>query len=228
MELEGNAVVFVLIKERVSLKPNPLRARIGEGSSTCELHKDQTVFTQGDPADCVFYIVRGMVKVTFLSQDGKKATIALLGAGDFFGEESLAVTQRRIATVTAMTDCKLERLEKAAVARALLDEPKFSEQFISYLLARKLQTEQDLVDQLLNPTDKRLARRLLLMAGLGKAGTPGRSILMKISQETLAEMIGTTQSRVSFFMNRFRGLGLLDYNGTLRVRSSLSQLVASD
>ena len=227
MELEGNEVVFVSIKERVSLKHSFFRAQVGEGSSTCEVHKDQIILSQGDPADSVFYIQSGKVKVTCLSQDGKKATIAILGACDFFGEESLTVRPRRIATVTAMTDCKLERLEKAAVTRALLDEPKFSELFISYLLARKIQAEQDLVDQLLNPTERRLARRLLLMAGLGKVGVPG-SILMKISQETLAEMIGTTQSRVSFFMNRFRRLGLIDYNGTLRVRSSLSKLVASD
>jgi CRP/FNR family transcriptional regulator, cyclic AMP receptor protein len=134
---------------------------------------------------------------------------------------------RRTATVSAMTDCKLERLEKAAVTRALLGEPRFSELFISYLLARKVEMEQDLVDQLLNPTDKPLARRLLFMAGLGKVGASG-SVLMKINQETLAEMIGTTQSRVSFFINKFRGLGLIDCNGTLRIRSSLSKLAASD
>ena len=201
LKLEGNEVVFVSIKERASLKHNFFRAQVGEGSSICELHKDRIIFSQGEPADSVFYIQSGMVKVTCLSQDGKKATIAILGAGDFFGEESLTVRQRRMATVTAMTDCVLERLAKAAVTRALRDEPKFSELFISYLVARKVQTEHDLVDQLLNPTDKRLARRLLFIAGLGKVGAPGSS-LMKLSQETLAEMIGTTQSRVSFFMNK--------------------------
>ena len=219
--------MLVLIKERASLGSSFFRAQLGEGSSTCELRKDQIVFSQGDPADSAFYVQRGMVKVTFLSPEGRKATIAILGAGDFFGEESLTVRQRRMATVTAMTDCKLERLGKAAISRALRDEPKFSELFISYLLARKVETEQDLVDQLLNPTDKRLARRLLFMAAPGKTGT-SRSISMKISQETLAEMIGTTQSRVSYFMNKLRSLGLIDYNGTLRVRSSLSKLVAYD
>jgi CRP-like cAMP-binding protein len=227
LELEGNEVVFVFIKERASLGSSFFRARLGAGSSTSEPRKDQIVVSQGDPADSVFYIQRGKVKLTCLSRDGKKATVAILGAGDFFGEESLTVRQRHIATVTAMTDCRLERLEKAAVTRVLRDEPKFSELFMSYLLTRKIQTELDLVDQLLNPTDKRLARRLLFLADLGKAGAPG-SILMKISQETLAEMIGTTQSRVSFFMNKFRSLGLIDYNGTLRIRSSLSKLVASD
>lgn len=226
LELEGNEVVFVFIKERASLGSSFFRARLGAGSSTSEPRKDQIVVSQGDPADSVFYIQRGKVKLTCLSRDGKKATVAILGAGDFFGEESLTVRQRRIATVIAMTDCRLERLEKAAVTRVLRDEPKFAELFMSYLLTRKIQMEQDLVDQLLNPTDKRLARRLLLIVGLGKTGTPGRSILMKISQETLAEMIGTTQSRVSFFMNKFRSLGL--YNGTLTVRSSLSKLVGSD
>jgi CRP/FNR family cyclic AMP-dependent transcriptional regulator len=215
---EGTWVVFVLIKERVSLGPNFFRTKIGEESSTSQPQKDQIIFSQGDLADSVFYIVRGMVKVTFLSREGKKATIAILGAGDFFGEESLTGKVRRTATVTAMIDCKVERLEKAAVTRMLVDEPKFSELFTSYLLLRKLLIEQDLVDQLLNPTEKRLARRLLSMAAPGKAGAAG-SILMKISQETLAEMIGTTQSR---------SLGLIDYSGTLSVRSSLSKLVAHD
>jgi CRP-like cAMP-binding protein len=198
---------------------------MGEGSVTSHHQRDQIIFSQGDPGDSVFYIVRGKVKVTFVSQEGKKATIGILGTGDFFGEECLTDRLRRTATVTAMTDCKLERLEKAVVIGMLVDEPRFSDLFTSYLLTRKIQMEQDLIDQLLNPTEKRLARRLLLIAAHGKTGASG-SIQMKISQETLAEMIGTTQSRVSFFMNRFRSLGLIDYNGTLRIRSSLSKLVA--
>jgi CRP-like cAMP-binding protein len=200
---------------------------MGDGSVTSHHQRDQIIFSQGDPADSVFYIVRGKVKVTFLSQEGKRATIGILGAGHFFGEESLTDRLQRTANVTAMTDCKLERLEKTVVTRMLVDVPKFSDLFTSYLLARKVQMEQDLIDQLLNPTEKRLARRLVLIAADGKTRTSG-SILMKISQETLAEMIGTTQSRVSFFMNRFRRLGHIDYNGTLRIRSSLSKLVAYD
>jgi CRP-like cAMP-binding protein len=219
--------VFVSIKEGATLKPSLSRAKLGPRSTACALGKGETVFAQGDPAECVFYIRTGRVKVTFLSTDGRRATIAILGAGDFFGEDSLTVRSRRTMTATAITDCTLERVEKAVVIRALFGGRGFSDLFISWLLARKTHTEEDLLDQLLNSTEKRLARRLLLIAEAGKPGSLGAT-RMKISQETIAEMIGTTQSRVSFFMNRFRSLGLIDYNGALRVRGSLAKLLASD
>ena len=185
------------------------------------------VFSQGDPADAIFYIQKGKVKLTVVSNAGKEAVIAILGAGDFLGEGCLAGQPVRLATATAMSDCSIVRLEKAATIRVLHDEPAFSEMFLSYLLSRNMRIEEDLVDQLFNSSEKRLARVLLLLANFGKEGKP-EPVIAKISQETLAEMIGTTRSRVSFFMNKFRKMGFIEYNGELHVHSSLLNIVLHD
>ena len=192
--------------------------------------KDQIVFSQGDPADAVFYIQSGKVKITVVSEQGKEAVVAILGTNDFFGEGCLAGQAQRMATVTTMTDSVIVRLEKAAIVRVIHQEPAFSEMFIAHLLGRSIRVEADLVDQLFNSSEKRLARLLLLLANFGKESKP-EPIIAKISQETLAEMIGTTRSRVSFFMNKFRKLGFIDYNGYrggIEVHSSLLNFVLHD
>jgi CRP/FNR family transcriptional regulator, cyclic AMP receptor protein len=178
-------------------------------------------------ADSVFYIQSGKVKKTAISEQGKEAVVALLGTGDFFGEECLTGQQLRLSTVSAMTECVIVRITKADITRVIHEEPAFAELFIAHLLARNSRVEQDLVDQLFNSSEKRLARILLLLANFGKEGRP-EPIIAKISQETLAEMIGTTRSRVSFFMNKFRELGLIDYNGGIEVHSSLLNVVLHD
>jgi CRP/FNR family transcriptional regulator, cyclic AMP receptor protein len=182
--------------------------------------KNEKIFSQGDPADAVFYIQEGKVKVCVISEVGKEAVVALHGKGDFFGEGCLTGQPLRLATVMAMTECVIMRIAKADIMRVLRDEPKFSERFVSYLLARNVRVEEDLIDQLFNSSEKRLARVLLLMANFGKEGKP-EPIIAKISQETLAEIIGTTRSRVSTFMNKFRQLGFINYNGDLEVHNSL-------
>ena len=203
-------------------------AKVGEGRTICKYRKDDVVFSQGDPADAVFYIQKGKVKVTVVSEQGKEAVVAILGADEFCGEGCLAGQPRRIATVSAMTECTVTRLEKTRIIRLLHDQPEFSEVFISHLLARTTRVEADLVDQLFNSSEKRLARLLLLLANFGKEGRP-EPMIAKIIQETLAEMIGTTRSRVSFFMNKFRRLGYLDYNGGgLEVHSSLLNVILHD
>jgi CRP/FNR family transcriptional regulator, cyclic AMP receptor protein len=215
-------------KRRLPFDPKSFLAKVGEGRSISKYRKDQVVFSQGDPADAVFYIQKGKVKVTVVSDQGKEAVVALLGAAEFCGEGCLAGQPRRMATVTAMTDCTIMRLDKTRIIRVLHDEPGFSEVFISHLLARTIRVQEDLVDQLFNSSEKRLARLLLLLANFGKEGRP-EPIIAKISQETLAEMIGTTRSRVSFFMNKFRRLGFVDYNGSgLEVHSSLLNVVLHD
>ena len=214
-------------KRRPSFDPKSFLAKVGEGRSIGEYRKDQIVFSQGDPADAVFYIQRGKVKVTVVSEQGKEAVVAMLGTNDFFGEGCLAGQAQRIATVATMTDSVIVRLEKAAIVRVIHQEPAFSEMFIAHLLARAIRVEADLVDQLFNSSEKRLARMLLLLANFGKEEKP-EPILAKISQETLAEMIGTTRSRVSFFMNKFRKLGFIDYNGSIEVHSSLLNVVLHD
>jgi CRP/FNR family transcriptional regulator, cyclic AMP receptor protein len=215
-------------KRRLPFDPKSFLAKVGEGRSISKYRKNQTVFSQGDLAEAVFYIQKGKVKVTVVSDQGKEAVVALLGADEFCGEGCLAGQPRRMATVTAMTDCTIMRLQKASIIRVLRDEPGFSEVFISHLLARTIRVEEDLVDQLFNSSEKRLARLLLLLANFGKEGRP-EPIIAKISQETLAEMIGTTRSRVSFFMNKFRRLGFVDYNGSgLEVHSSLLNVVLHD
>jgi CRP/FNR family transcriptional regulator, cyclic AMP receptor protein len=215
------------LKRRPSFDPKAFLAKVGEGRSIGRYRDGQIVFSQGDPADAVFYIQSGKVKVTVVSKQGKEAVVAILGTNDFFGEGCLAGQAQRIATVRTMTDSVIVRLEKAAIVRVIHQEPAFSEMFIAHLLARSIRVEADLVDQLFNSSERRLARVLLLLANFGKEEKP-EPILATISQETLAEMIGTTRSRVSFFMNKFRKLGLIDYNGDIEVHSSLLNVVLLD
>ncbi|HLJ28384.1 MAG TPA: Crp/Fnr family transcriptional regulator [Candidatus Angelobacter sp.] len=192
------------------------------------LKKKQTIFSQGDPAEAVFYIQQGQVKLSVISSTGKEATIALLGAGDFVGEECIANSQAlRMATATAMTEGALLRIDRSEMVRALHQEHELSDVFVSYLLARNLRVQEDLVDQLFNSSEKRLARTLLLLAQFGKEGPP-ETVIPKISQETLAEIVGTTRSRINFFMNRFRKLGFIAYNGKLQVNRSLLSVVLHD
>jgi CRP/FNR family transcriptional regulator, cyclic AMP receptor protein len=211
-------------KRQPSFDPKSFLAMVGEGRSIGEYRRDAIVFSQGDPADAVFYIQSGEVKITVVSEQGKEAVIAILGTNDFFGEGCLAGQAQRIATVATMRDSVIVRLEKAAIVRVIHLEPAFSGMFIAHLLARAIRVEADLVDQLFNSSEKRLARMLLLLANFGKEEKP-EPILAKISQETLADMIGTTRSRVSFFMNKFRKLGYIDYNGRIEVHSSLLNVV---
>ncbi|PNE11215.1 MAG: Crp/Fnr family transcriptional regulator [Beijerinckiaceae bacterium] len=212
-------------KRQPSFDPKTFLAMVGEGRSIGGYRTDDTVFSQGDPADAVFYIESGEVKVTVVSEQGKEAVIAILGMNDFFGEGCLGGQARRIATVTTMRDSVIVRVEKAAIVRVIHQEPAFSEMFIAHLLARAIRVEADLVDQLFNSSEKRLARMLLLLANFGKEEKKPETIVAKISQETLADMIGTTRSRVSFFMNKFRKLGYIDYNGRIEVHSSLLNVV---
>ena len=214
-------------RPRTPFDPNAFLALIDEGRSNARYRKGEIVFSQGDVADAVFYIQKGKVKVGVVSEQGKEAVIALLAKEDFFGEGCLAGQTRRMATVEAMTDCVIMRLEKAAIVRLIHTEPAFSQLFIAHLLGRAIRVESDLVDQLFNSSEKRLARLLLLLANFGKEGKP-EPVIAKISQETLAEMIGTTRARVSFFMNKFRQLGFIDYNGHIEVHSSLLNVVLLD
>jgi CRP-like cAMP-binding protein len=197
------------------------------GRTIAKYKKGQTVFAQSGAADSVFYILKGKVKVSVVSEQGKEAIVAILGPNEFCGEGSLSGQTRRMASAAAMTDCEIMRLEKAAIIRVLREQPAFSEIFVAHLVARAIRVEEDLVDQLFNSSEKRLARALLLLANFGKDGKPER-IIAKVSQETLAEMIGTTRSRVSKFMNKFRKLGFIDYNGHLEVHSSLLNVVLHD
>ncbi len=212
------------INHELPFDPKAFLGLVGEGRRIENHRQGQIVFSQGDAADAVFYIEKGKVKVTVVSPQGKEAVVAILEAKDFFGEGCLAGQQYRMATVTAMTDCVIARLEKAAVVEVIHREPAFSELFIAHLLNRTIRVEADLVDQLFNSSEKRLARLLLLLANFGKEGKP-EPLIAKISQETLAEMIGTTRSRVSFFMNKFRKMGLIEYNGRIEVHASLLNLV---
>ena len=211
-------------KKRRDFDPHAFLTTIGEGRTSVLFRGKQRIFTRGDTADAVFYIQTGKVKLTVVSTTGKEATIAIFGEGDFFGEASLAGQPFRMGSATAMTDCVILRITKKAMMEALHREPEFSALLVAYLLARNIRYEEDLVDQLFNSSEKRLARILLLLAHFGKDGTPD-TVVSKISQEMLAEMIGTTRSRVSFFMNRFRELGFIHYNGGLQVHSSLLNLV---
>jgi len=207
--------------------PKRFLARVGRGRTLARFLPDNCIFAQGDAGDAVFYIQEGRVKLTVVSRQGKEAVIGILGAGDFFGEGCLAGQPRRMASAAAMSECSIMRLEKATLIRALRKEPEFSEMFLMHLLTRNIRFEADLVDQLFNSSEKRLARILLLLANFGKAGEP-QTVIPKISQETLAEIIGTTRSRVSFFMNRFRKMGFIHYNGGLEVHSSLLNVVLHD
>jgi CRP/FNR family cyclic AMP-dependent transcriptional regulator len=217
-----------LAAKRRPFDPKSFLAKVGDGRTIAKYRKGQVVFAQGDPADAVFYIQKGKVKITVVSDRGKEAVIAILGPDEFCGEGCLAGQPRRMATVAAMTDGTIMRLEKTSIIHVLQQEPGFSEIFISHLLARTIRVEEDLVDQLFNSSEKRLARLLLLLANFGKEGRP-EPIIAELSQETLADMIGTTRSRVSFFMNKFRRLGFIDYNGRgLEVHSSLLNVVLHD
>jgi CRP/FNR family transcriptional regulator, cyclic AMP receptor protein len=207
--------------------PAAFLAKAGEGKTIATYRKGQAVFAQSDAADAIFYLQKGKLKLTVVSNNGKEAVVALLGAGDFFGEGCLAGQQVRMATAAAMTDCAIVRLDKAEAIRVLHEEASFSELFLKHLLSRNIRIEEDLVDQLFNSSEKRLARVLLLLANFGKEGKP-ETVIPKISQETLAEIVGTTRSRVSFFMNRFRKLGFIKYNGVLEVHSSLLNVVLHD
>jgi CRP/FNR family cyclic AMP-dependent transcriptional regulator len=192
-----------------------------------DCNQNGVIFSQGDPADAIFYIQKGKVKLTVLSKQGKEAVVAILGVGDFFGEGCLAGQPLRMATAISMTSCSIMKLSKTDVIRTLHEQPSFSEVFVAHLLSRNIRIEEDLVDQLFNSSEKRLARVLLLLANFGKEGTP-QTVIPKMSQETLAGIIGTTRSRVSFFMNRFRKLGFVEYNGDLKIHSSLLNVVLHD
>jgi CRP-like cAMP-binding protein len=215
-------------KKKHDFDPKKFLATIGEGRKVVAFSQKRTIFTQGDAADAVFYIQQGKVRLTVVSTIGKEATLGLLSEGEFFGEGGLAGQALRMGSATAMTDCEVLRIDKKAMILALHREHAFSDLFVAYLLARNIRYEEDLVDQLFNSSEKRLARILLLLAHFGKEGVP-ETVIPKISQETLAEMIGTTRSRVSFFMNRFRRLGFLDYGESgLQVHSSLLNIVLYD
>jgi CRP-like cAMP-binding protein len=211
-------------KKKLPFDPKVFLSKVNGGRTIANFSKNKVVFAQGDHADSVFYIQTGKVTVTVLSDLGKEAIVAVLGTGDFFGEGCLAGQALRLATVVALTDCVIARISKTDITRVIHEEPTFAEMFIAHLLHRNSRVEEDLVDQLFNSSEKRLARTLLLLANFGKEGEP-EPILAKISQETLAEMIGTTRSRVSAFMNKFRKLGLIDYNGHIEVHRSLLNVV---
>jgi len=218
-------------KEKQGFDPKGFLAKADKGRTLVDHQKNQQVFLQGDSADAIFYIQKGKIKLTVVSQQGKEAVVAILGVGDFFGEGCLAGQSQRMASATTMSDCSIMRLEKAGVIRLLHDQPTFSELFLHHLLSRNIRIEEDLVDQLFNSSEKRLARVLLLLANFGKEGKP-EPVIPKISQETLAEIVGTTRSRVSFFMNRFRKLGFVHYSGQftggLEVHSSLLNVILHD
>jgi CRP/FNR family transcriptional regulator, cyclic AMP receptor protein len=216
-------------KKKFDFDPKKFLATIGQGRTVVLFLRKQTILSQGDAADAVFYIQEGKVRLTVVSDRGKEATIGILSEGDFFGEGCLAGQTLRMASAAAMTDCNLLRIEKKAMMEVLHREHSLSDMFVAYLLGRNIRYEEDLVDQLFNSSEKRLARVLLLLAHFGKAGVP-EAVIPKISQETLAEMVGTTRSRVSFFMNRFRKLGFVDYDGSsgLQVHSSLLNIVLQD
>jgi len=202
-------------------------ANIGQGRRLLEFTRKTSIFTQGEPADAIFYLQKGKVKLSVVSQQGKEAIIGMLGPEDFFGEGSIAGQPLRMSTALAMTDCSVIRIEKKAMMLVLHQQHEMSDMFVAYLLARNIRYEADLVDQLFNSSEKRLARILLLLARFGKEGKP-ETVIPAITQETLAEMVGTTRSRVNFFLNRFRKLGFIKYNGEMQVHSSLLNVVLHD
>lgn len=214
-------------KRRPPFDPEAFLARMGEGRSNRDYATNEVIFAQGDAADSVFYIQSGKVKISVVSEQGKEAVVAILGPDEFLGEACLAGQPRRLGTAAAMTQSAIVRLENTAVLRLIQDEPEFAAVFITHILERAIRIEADLVDQLFNSSEKRLGRTLLLLANFGKEGRP-ETIISQISQETLAEMVGTTRSRVSFFMNKFRKLGFIDYNGGIQVHSSLLNVVLND
>jgi CRP/FNR family cyclic AMP-dependent transcriptional regulator len=216
-------------KKLIKFDPKAFLSTIDGGRRIAAFSKKQAIFAQGDLADSVFYIQNGKVKLTVLSSNGKEATIGILNEGDFFGEGCLAGQALRMCSATAVTDCTQMRIDKKSMKEVLHREHAFSDMFVAYLLARNIRYEEDLVDQLFNFSEKRLARILLLLAHFGKEGRP-ETVIPKMKQETLAEMIGTTRSRVSFFLNRFRKLGFIDYRAgdELQVHSTLINIVLHD
>jgi len=223
----GPAIVK-LPKKLKQFQPEVFLSEAGIGRTIVEVQKKEKIFSQGEVGEAVFYIQKGKAKLSVVSREGREATISLFGPGDFIGEDCIAgVQSTRMATATALTECTLLRIERKEMMRVIHEEHIFSDVFVAYLLARNTRIQADLVDQLFNSSEKRLARALLLLANFGKQGKP-ETVIPKISQEMLAEMIGTTRSRVSFFMNRFRKLGFIDYNGTLRIHSSLLNVVLHD
>jgi len=216
-----------LTKKRREFDPTTFLATIGVGRKIVNVAKKRTIFAQGAAADTVFYIQKGKVRLTVVSKTGKEATIGIVGETNFIGEGALAGQVLRMGSAIAITNCELLRVDKKAMMEALHREHAFSDMFVAYLLGRNIRYEEDLVDQLFNSSEKRLARVLLLLAHFGKEGAP-ETMVPKISQETLAEMVGTTRSRVSFFMNRFRKLGFIHYNGGLKIHSSLLNVVLHD
>ena len=211
-------------KNKLPFDPKVFLSKVNGGRTISDYTKNKIVFSQGSPADSVFYIKTGKVKITVLSDQGKEAVVSVLGKDNFFGEGCLAGQTLRLATVRTISECVIVRIAKADITRVIHQEPAFAELFISHLLARNIRVQEDLVDQLFNSSEKRLARILLLLANFGKESQP-EPIIAKISQETLAEMIGTTRSRVSFFMNKFRKLGLIDYNGSIEIHPALLNVV---
>jgi CRP/FNR family cyclic AMP-dependent transcriptional regulator len=226
-EPRGTANGNMAPKIRPVFDPQTFLSKVGKPKTPADYKKNQKVFSQGDPAGAIFYVQQGRVKLTVVSKEGKEAAIAILGPGAFFGEGCMAGQLLRMATATTMSECSIIRLEKAGVVRALHEDPAFSELFLHHLLTRNIRIEEDLVDQLFNSSEKRLARVLLLLANFGKEGAP-EPVIPKISQETLAAIVGTTRSRISFFMNKFRKLGFIEYNGRLEVHSSLLNIVLHD
>ena len=216
-----------MARKTTLFNPPNFLAKVGPGKSTLRTSAHQLIFSQGDAADAVFYVQAGQVKLTVVSEQGKEAIIAMLEPGSFFGEGCLAAQLVSMATATAVENSVLVRIDKQAMIRVLHDEPSFSELFLMYLLSRNIRIQEDLVDQLFNSSEKRLARVLLLMAHFGKEGK-SEAMIPKISQEMLAEMVGTTRSRISLFMNKFRKLGFLEYNGGIHVHSSLLNIVLHD
>jgi CRP/FNR family transcriptional regulator, cyclic AMP receptor protein len=226
-ESRGTPNVDMAPKPKPRFDPKILLAKAAKPKAPADYKRNQKVFSQGDPAGAIFYVELGRVKLTVVSKEGKEAAIAILGPGAFFGEGCMAGQLLRMATATTMSECSIIRLEKAGVIRALHRDPAFAELFLHHLLTRNIRIEEDLVDQLFNSSEKRLARVLLLLANFGKEGTP-EPVIPKISQETLAEIVGTTRSRISYFMNKFRKLGFIEYNGKLEVHSSLLNVVLHD
>ena len=220
-------VVSAQAKADTRFDPQDFLARVGGGRTIAKYKKNQTIFAQGEAADAVFYVQKGRVKITVVSEQGKEAVVGMLKSGDFFGEGCLIGQPLRLATASAMTQSRVMRIAKADMIQVLKREPLLAEVFTTHLLTRNSRVEEDLVDQLFNSSEKRLARTLLLLANFGKDGR-SEPIATRVSQETLAEMVGTTRPRVSFFMNKFRKLGFIEYNGNLQVHSSLSSIVLRD
>ena len=216
-----------MLSKNIKFDVDKFLANIGDGRTIVRVRKKESVYAQGDACDAIFYIKKGKVKLTVVSETGKEATIAILNPTDFFGEGCLTAQQLRLGSATAMSDCELMRIGKTAMASALRSQHALSDLFVAYLLGRNIRYEADLVDQLFNSSEKRLARILLLLARFGKEGKPEK-VIPRMSQQTLAEMVGTTRSRVSFFMNRFRELGFIKYNGEIEVHSSLLSVVLND